>query len=68
MELFDVSMLPVAESGVCVTEEYALGQLYTTESYLGMQVVPKEEKKNQPRSKERGISQKELSRILYLTG
>jgi hypothetical protein len=44
MEVCDVLMLTVAESGVCVTREYVLGQHYTMERYLDMPVVPKEEK------------------------
>jgi hypothetical protein len=59
MELCDVSMLHVAESGACVTKEYALGHIYTMQSYLDMPVAPKEEKNNQPRLKERGTSQQE---------
>jgi hypothetical protein len=65
MKLFDVSMLPVAESGVCITKEYTLGKLYTMESYLDMTSIPKEETKNRPRYKERCTSQQYVSLDSY---
>jgi hypothetical protein len=68
MELCYVLMLPVAELGVCVTNEYVLGKLYTMESYLNMPAIPKDDKMNQIRSKGRGTSQQEFSRNLYLMG
>jgi hypothetical protein len=66
MEIYDFSILLMSKSGVPVTKEYVLSQLYYMESYLHVPSTVKEEKKNSPRLKECGTSQMELARNLYL--
>jgi hypothetical protein len=68
MEIFDMSILPVYESGVHVTKEYVLDQLYCMDSYLHMPPKTKEENKISPRSKECGSSKWEFARNSYLMG
>jgi hypothetical protein len=67
LELFNLSMMPVEESHVAVTEVYALLKLFDMENYLLLPPVV-EGKKNNPRTKERGDSKTQLARNLYFLG
>jgi hypothetical protein len=67
LELFDLSIVPVEDSHVAVTEVYALSKLFDMENYLLLPPVV-EGKKNKQRKKERGESKTQLARNLYLLG
>jgi hypothetical protein len=67
LELFDLSIVPVEDSYVALTEVYALSKLFDMENYLLLPPVV-EEKKNKQRTKERGESKTQLACNLYLLG
>jgi hypothetical protein len=67
LELFDLSMLPIEESSLAVTEAYALSKLLNVENYL-LPPVSAQGKKNTPMTKERGDSKTQLAHNLYLLG
>jgi hypothetical protein len=67
LELFDLSMVPVEDSHVAVTEVYALSKLFDMEIYLLPPPVV-EGKKNKQRTKERDERKTQLDLNLYLLG
>jgi hypothetical protein len=67
LKLFDLSIMPVEDSHVALTEVYALSKLFNMENYLLFPPVV-EGKKSKQRTKERGESKTQLARNLYLLG
>jgi hypothetical protein len=67
LELCDLSIMPVEDSHVALTEVYALSKLFDMENNLLLPPVF-EGKKNKQRTKERGESKTQLDCNLYLLG